>query len=82
MFELDYANYKIVNRLMKKLEQSFEEMEMSGSRDRYISRANLFYLFQEEKRYYRHMQEMPFAVLEKSDPYSQKDAIPNCTCRN
>jgi len=66
---------------MKKLEQSFEEMEMSGSRDRYISRAYLFHTFQEVKRYYRHMQEMPFAVLEKSDPYNQKDAIPNCTCR-
>ena len=50
---------------MKRLEKSFEEMEMPGSRDEFISRASLFHLFQEVKRYYRRMQEMPFAMLEK-----------------
>ncbi len=61
-----HHHYKLVNRLMKRLEQSFEEMEMPGSRDEFISRASLFHLFQEVKRYYRRMQEMPFAVLEKA----------------
>lgn len=53
---------KIIDELMEKLEQSFAEMELPKSREEFISRASLFHLFQEIKRYYNRMQTMPFKV--------------------
>ncbi len=60
-----HHHYRIIKRLMAKLEQSFEQLEMPHNRDEFISRASLFHLFQEVKRYYRRMQEIPFAVLKE-----------------
>lgn len=49
-------HYRKMDRVMERLEESFSEMELPGSREEFISRASLFHLFQEIKRYYRRMQ--------------------------
>jgi uncharacterized membrane protein YgaE (UPF0421/DUF939 family) len=56
-------HYETVDRLMKKLEQSFAEMDLPKSREEFISRASLFHLFQEIKRYYHRMQKLPPGLL-------------------
>ena len=53
---------KNIEALMEKLEQSFAEMDLPKSREEFISRASLFHLFQEIKRYYNRLQNMPFKV--------------------
>ncbi len=53
---------KSIEGLMEKLEQSFAEMDLPKSREEFISRASLFHLFQEIKRYYNRLQAMPFRV--------------------
>ncbi|MDW7740202.1 MAG: aromatic acid exporter family protein [Bacillota bacterium] len=57
------AHYKLVDHLLVKMEQSFEEMALPKSRKEFISRASLFHLLQEIKRYYNRMQQIPSAVL-------------------
>lgn len=52
-----------LDMLMEKLEQSFAEMDLPKSREEFISRASLFHLFQEIKRYYNRMKNMPAAVI-------------------
>lgn len=59
------THYKLVDRLLEKMEQSFEDMELPKSREEFISRASLFHLLQEIKRYYNRMQQIPSAVLLK-----------------
>ncbi len=57
------AHYRKVEELMDKLEQSFAEMDLPSSREEFISRASLFHLFQEIRRYYNRMKNIPPAVL-------------------
>ncbi len=65
---------QMVEQLMEKLEKSFELMDLPKTREEFISRASLFHLFQEIKRYYKRMQTMPPAVLSKKDQI-QKDKL-------
>lgn len=53
-----------VEKLMEKLEQSFAEMDLPKSREEFVSRASLFHLFQEIKRYYNRMQKMPSNIAD------------------
>lgn len=55
--------YETMDKLMDKLEESFARMDLPQSRDEFISRASLFHLFQEIKRYYRRMQNIPEGLL-------------------
>jgi len=59
------THYEVVERLVEKLEQSFEEMELPRSREEFVSRASLFHLLQEIKRYHRRIQQLPAGVLAK-----------------
>ena len=60
------GHYRIIENLLKKLEKSFADVELPGSQDQFISQASLFHLFQEIKRYYRRMQNMPEGLLAKA----------------
>jgi uncharacterized membrane protein YgaE (UPF0421/DUF939 family) len=54
----DGRHYATVDQIMEKLEASFSSMDLPKSREEFISRASLFHLFQEIKRYYRRMQKV------------------------
>ncbi len=58
-----------VDKLMERLEQSFNEMELPKTREEFISRASLFHLFHEIGRYYNRMKNMPPAVI-SGEPHS------------
>ncbi|MFU8795634.1 MAG: aromatic acid exporter family protein [Dethiobacteria bacterium] len=57
------GHYDTIEKLLLKLEQSFAKLDLPRSREEFISRASLFHLFQEIKRYYRRMQKMPEDLL-------------------
>ncbi len=58
-------HYRSIEKLMEKLEHSFTTMDLPKSREEFVSRASLFHLFHEIKRYYNRMQKIPVAVLQK-----------------
>ncbi|MEW5783776.1 MAG: hypothetical protein AB1767_01620, partial [Bacillota bacterium] len=71
-------NYERIDQLMERLEQSFAATELPRSRQEFVSRASLFHLFQEIKRYYRRIQKMPVVVLPVNEPLTRKEN-PNST---
>ncbi len=56
-------HFRQVDRLMEKMENSFAYLDLPQSREEFVSRASLFHLFQEIKRYYNRLQKIPYAVL-------------------
>lgn len=58
------ATYPIFEKAIENLDQRFAAMELPKSREEFISRASLFHLYQEIKRYYRRTQKIA-AVISK-----------------
>lgn len=65
-------HYRQVDRLMERLEESFSTMDLPKTREEFVSRASLFHLFQEIKRYYRRMRQIPTAVLSGKQAVNSK----------
>ncbi len=58
-------HFAMVDRLLKKMEDSFADTEPPQTREEFISQASLFHLFQEIKRYHRRMREAPAVTVSK-----------------
>jgi uncharacterized membrane protein YgaE (UPF0421/DUF939 family) len=59
------SHYQIVEQLMDRLEGSFDIMDLPKTREEFVSRASLFHLFQEIKRYYHRLQKIPAGLHNK-----------------
>lgn len=57
------GHHREIDRLLIRMEESFSELDLPRSREEFVSRASLFHLFQEIKRYYRRLQKMPEGLL-------------------
>jgi len=64
------THYRLVEKVIERLELSFEEMELPQTRREFVSRASLFHLLQEIKRYYNRIQQIPAKVL----PQKKRDS--------
>lgn len=51
--------YNTVDRLIQNLEEQYENMELPATRDEFKSRASLYHIFKELKRYYKKVKEIP-----------------------
>lgn len=51
--------YKFVDKIFKNLEDQYEEMELPKNRGEFKSRASLFHIFNEIKKYYKRIKEFP-----------------------
>lgn len=52
----------VLEQALEKLDASFDAMELPQSREEFVSRASLFHLFQEIKKYYRRTLRLPDAL--------------------
>ncbi|HED24878.1 MAG TPA: aromatic acid exporter family protein [Firmicutes bacterium] len=59
------SHYQVIEDLMDRLEESFAVMDLPKTREEFVSRASLFHLFQEIKRYYRRLQRIPAGLHKK-----------------
>lgn len=58
-FQNKKSAYGKLERILENLDRYFTEMEMPCSREEFISRASIFHMFQEIKRYYYRTQMIP-----------------------
>ncbi len=59
------GHHEKMELLLNRLEESFARLDLPQSREEFISRASLFHLFQEIKRYYHRMQNIPEELLSR-----------------
>ncbi len=64
--------YSILDRVIDSLDHRLDEMELPQTREEFVSRASLFHLYQEIKRYYRRTQKLPPALLMEKKPSKKK----------
>jgi len=56
------AAYAKLENILENLDRYFADLEMPCSREEFVSRASIFHLFQEIKRYYRRTQKIPYVI--------------------
>ncbi len=59
------APYRLVETAIGNLEKQYDEMELPRTRDEFKSRASLFHVLQELKRYYKRIKKLPNYNLNK-----------------
>jgi len=66
-FRNERATYRKLELILENLDRYFADMDVQCSREEFVSRASIFHMFQEVKRYYRRTQTIPSPV-EKEEP--------------
>lgn len=63
-------SYALLEQAIKNLDQDFAELQMPRTREEFVSRASLFHLFQEIKRYYWRTLKLPKALCQSKKDMS------------
>ena len=71
-FKNKKSSYARLEHILENLDRYFTDMDVPCSREEFVSRATIFHLFQEVKRYYRRTQAIPaFTDNNEERPHTQ-----------
>ncbi len=65
-------HYTIIEQGIEDLESIYENMELPTTRDEFVSRAALFHIFKEMKRYFKRIKNLPPLAAEKTKSFKAR----------